>query len=190
MARKSRAQISGYYAGPVSRLLAYLIDFFLSITVFGLLAAGTVWAINTVFNVDIQWTWESGWFGIALMLLWLFMYFWVGFALNGKTVGYSVLGIKVVSADGSPITPGHAAIRVLVLPISIVSVIGVLGIIFDPKQRALHDFAAKTAVVYDWGDRPAEMPSPLTNWLVKKGVDDTVAPEVQRTVQDSTPSGQ
>ncbi len=108
--------------------------------------------------------------------------------LNGKTVGYSVLGIKVVSREGSPITPGHAAIRVLVLPISVISVIGVLGIIFDPKQRALHDFAAKTAVVYDWGDRPAEMPSPLTNWLVKKGVVRSAAPEVKPAVQDSAPS--
>ncbi len=188
MARRSRAQISGYYAGPVSRLLAYLIDMFLSVTVFGLLTGGTVWAINTVFGSSIDWNWESGWLGLALMLVWLFLYFWLGFALNGKTVGYSVLGIKVVSREGSPITPGHAAIRVLVLPISVISVIGVLGIIFDPKQRALHDFAAKTAVVYDWGDRPAEMPSPLTNWLMKKGVVRSVAPEVKPAARDSAPS--
>jgi uncharacterized RDD family membrane protein YckC len=187
MARRSRAQISGYYAGPVSRLLAYLIDFFMSVTVFGLLAAGTVWAINTVFNFDITWNWQTGSLGLLLMALWLFLYFWIGFALNGKTIGYSVLGIKVVSSEGSPITPGHAAIRVLVLPISIISVVGVLGIIFDRKQRALHDFAAKTAVVYDWGDRPAEMPSPLTNWLVKKGVEDVAAPEAQPAAQDSAP---
>ena len=190
MVRPSRAQISGYYAGPVSRLLAYLIDVFLAVTVFGVLTAGTVWAINTVFEVNIEWNWETGVFGLALMLVWLFLYFWLGFALNGKTVGYSILGIKVVSAEGSPITPGHAAIRVLVLPISIVSIVGVLGIIFDPKQRALHDLAAKTAVVYDWGDRPAEMPSPLTNWLMKKGVDDSASPEVQRSAPDSTPSQQ
>ena len=190
MARRTRAQISGYYAGPMSRLLAYLIDFFLSLTVFGFVTGGTVWAINTVFNADITWEWETGWFGLALMILWLFLYFWVGFALNGKTVGYAVLGIKVVSSEGSPIAPGHAAIRVLVLPISIISVVGVLGIIFDRKQRALHDFAAKTAVVYDWGDRPAEMPSPLTNWLVKKGVADSVAPEAQPAAQDSAPREQ
>jgi uncharacterized RDD family membrane protein YckC len=190
MARRSRAQISGYYAGPVSRLLAYLIDIFLSVTVFGLVTAGTIWAINTVFEVNIEWNWEEGVFGLVLMLTWLFLYFWLGFALNGKTVGYGILGIKVVSAEGSPITPGHAAIRVLVLPISVVSIVGVLGIIFDPKQRALHDFVAKTAVVYDWGDRPAELPSPLTNWLVKKGVDDTAPPEVQRAGGDSMPSQQ
>ena len=190
MARRSRAQISGYYAGPVSRLLAYLIDIFLAVTVFGLLTAGTVWAINTVFNADITWNWESGWFGLALMILWLFSYFWIGFALNGKTVGYGVLGIKVVSSEGSPIKPGPAAIRVLVLPISIISIVGVLGIIFDRKQRALHDFAAKTAVVYDWGDRPAELPSPLTSWLTRKGVAETASPEVRRTVQDSTPPQQ
>jgi uncharacterized RDD family membrane protein YckC len=101
MVRPSRAQISGYYAGPVSRLLAYLIDVFLAVTVFGLLTAGTVWAINTVFEVNIEWNWEEGVFGLVLMLVWLFLYFWLGFALNGKTVGYSILGIKVVTPDGT-----------------------------------------------------------------------------------------
>jgi uncharacterized RDD family membrane protein YckC len=84
----------------------------------------------------------------------------------------SVLGIKVVEREGPPVRPSHAAIRALVLPISIATVVGMLGVVFDARQRALHDVAAKTAVVYDWGDRPAELPTPLSQWLTDHGVED------------------
>jgi hypothetical protein len=29
----------------------------------------------------------------------------------------------------------------------------------------MHDAAAGSVVVYDWGDRPAEMSAPLTRWV-------------------------
>jgi uncharacterized RDD family membrane protein YckC len=172
MTRPRRAVISGFYAGPVSRLLAYLIDASVSFTGFGLIAGAIVGAINTVFGVDLEWDWQTGVLGLLAFSLWLFLYFWVGVAIAGKTLGMGVVGIKVVSEEGRPISPGHAAMRVLVLPISIATVVGLLGIIFDRKQRTLHDLAAKTAVVYDWGDRPAELPAPLTKWLVDHGVDE------------------
>jgi uncharacterized RDD family membrane protein YckC len=163
--------MSGFYAGPVSRLLAYLIDAFVSFSGFGLIAGGIVGAINTIFRVDLVWDWQAGVLGLAAFSVWLFLYFWVGVAIAGRTLGMSIVGIKVVSYEGRPISPGHAAIRALVLPISITTVVGLVGIIFDRRQRALHDLAAKTAVVYDWGDRPAELPAPLTQWLHDRGVD-------------------
>jgi len=166
-----RAVISGSYAGPLSRLLAYLIDSFVSFTGFGLIAGGAVGAINTVFGVDLQWDWQAGVLGFTAFSIWLFLFFWVGVALAGRTLGMSVVGIKVVNTQGDPISPGSAAIRVLVLPISIVTVVGLLGILFDRNERALHDVVAKTAVVYDWGERPAELPAPLTKWLHDRGVD-------------------
>jgi hypothetical protein len=39
------------------------------------------------------------------------------------------------------------------------------------ERRALHDVLAGSAVVYDWGDRPAEMPAPITRWFARHGVD-------------------
>jgi uncharacterized RDD family membrane protein YckC len=169
--RSRRAIISGFYAGPISRLLAYVIDASVSFTGFGLIAGAIVGAINTVFGVDLEWDWQAGVLGFLVFSLWLFLYFWVGVAIAGKTLGMSIVGVKVVTNQGRPISPGHAAIRVLVQPISIVTVVGLLGIVFDRNQRTLHDLAAKTAVVYDWGDRPAELPAPLSKWLVDRGVD-------------------
>ena len=82
----------------------------------------------------------------------------------------SVLGNKVVDKSGTPVSPGRAALRAVMLPVSIASVAGILSVVFDLKQRALHDWVARTAVVYDWGDRPAELPAPLSRWLTDHGV--------------------
>ena len=167
-----RSLISGYYAGPLSRLLAYLIDSFLAFSAAGLISTIIVGSINVMFAANLEWDWRAGVLGLVAFSIWFFVYFWVGVAVSGRTPGMSVLGIKVVEKEGTPVSPGHAAIRALVMPISAVTVVGVLGIVFDARQRALHDLAAKTAVVYDWGDRPAELPAPLSQWLADRGVDE------------------
>ena len=123
-------------------------------------------------GADLQWDWRAGVVGFVGFSIWSFLYLWVGVAISGRTPGMSVLGIKVVESEGPPVSPGHAAIRALVLPISIGTVVGALSVVFDARQRALHDWAAKTAVVYDWGDRPAELPAPLSKWLTDHGVSD------------------
>lgn len=167
-----RTRISGYYAGPLSRLLAYLIDSFVVFSGAGLISTIVVGSINVVLGADLQWDWRAGVLGFAAFSVWFFLYFWVGVALSGRTPGMTVLGIKVVEREGTPVSPSHAAIRAVVLPVSLLTVIGLLGVVFDARQRALHDLAAKTAVVYDWGDRPAELPTPLSQWLTEHGVND------------------
>jgi uncharacterized RDD family membrane protein YckC len=91
--------------------------------------------------------------------------------LTGKTIGKTLIGLKVVSRSGDPLGPGAAAVRMLFFPLSFALFgLGFLGILVGRERRALHDVIAKTAVVYDWGDRPAEMPAPLTRYLERKGV--------------------
>jgi uncharacterized RDD family membrane protein YckC len=165
-----RTVVSGFYAGALSRLLAYLIDATISFSGFGLLAGFVVTSINTVFGVDIEWDWRAGALGLFLFAGWLFLYFWFGIAVAGRTLGMSLVGIKVVTYDGQPIGPVRAATRTVVMPFSIITVLGLVGIVVGPRHRALHDHAAKTAVVYDWGDRPAELPAPLSKWLSEKDV--------------------
>jgi uncharacterized RDD family membrane protein YckC len=43
--------------------------------------------------------------------------------------------------------------------------VGFLGLFLQRERRGLHDLAAGSAVVYDWGDRPASLPTPLGDWL-------------------------
>ena len=61
---------------------------------------------------------------------------------------------------------GALFLRTIVFPISAMLFgVGFLLIIVRRDNRGLHDLIAGTAVVYDWGDRPAEMPGPLSDFL-------------------------
>jgi uncharacterized RDD family membrane protein YckC len=68
---------------------------------------------------------------------------------RGATPGKIALNLKVIRADGAPITPGLAAGRYFGLWISsLICFIGYIIAGFDPEKRALHDRICETRVVY------------------------------------------
>jgi uncharacterized RDD family membrane protein YckC len=81
---------------------------------------------------------------------------------NGQTVGAKALGIRVVAADGSPMTSEMAYRRAAVLQLfttassmtwvlrplgSVALILNVLWPLWDPQKQTLHDKAAGTIVV-------------------------------------------
>jgi uncharacterized RDD family membrane protein YckC len=159
--------MSGRYAGPVSRVGALWLDLFLISATYALVVAGVRYLLDVLFNAsfDLGGTWVP----TALLLLYGFTYFWFSQALTGRTISQTLAGIKVIRNDGAPLSPGAAAIRTIVLPFSFLLLgLGAWMALVDRRRRALHDLAAKSAVVYDWGDRPAALPAPLTRFLERK----------------------
>ena len=74
--------------------------------------------------------------------------------------------LTLESSDGGTIHPGQALRWVVGFPISVVLFgLGFVTIVFQHEHRALHDLIAGTAIVYDWGERPAELPGPLSAFL-------------------------
>lgn len=166
---QGRGQVTGHYAGPASRFLAFLADWLAAWGVFVLMAAGLAFAVEFFSGADLSDTWTSSLVGGALLVLWYLTYMAGGLALAGRTFGMGVIGLRVVTRQGKPISGRQALIRTLVFPFSLLFFgLGFLGILFSPERRSLHDAAAGTVVVYDWGDRPAEMPAPLTNWINRR----------------------
>jgi uncharacterized RDD family membrane protein YckC len=194
IAKDGRAQVTGHYAGPVSRLAAFVLDSLMIWLAFILFIFGFDVVVNLVFGVDISTaSWEQTVVGIVLFVTWAFLYFWVGFALAGRTIGMGIIGISVLSDEGTTMSGRNAFIRTLVFPFSfLIFGLGFLGIFISPRRRALHDAAAHTVVVYDWGDRPAEMSAPLTKWVNRHANRDpvTVAESVTGAAaeSDQTPS--
>lgn len=82
-------------------------------------------------------------------------------ATNGKTVGRMVTGIRVVRANGQPITMGFAALREVAVKTLLIQTVGgsitfglsglldVLWPLWDDENRALHDFVVDTRTVLD-----------------------------------------
>jgi uncharacterized RDD family membrane protein YckC len=77
---------------------------------------------------------------------------------NGQTVGRQVVGIRVVRADGKPISFGFAMVREVLIKALLVGVVssatgGIAGLLdvlwplWDEENRALHDFVVDTRVV-------------------------------------------
>jgi uncharacterized RDD family membrane protein YckC len=159
-------QVTGHYAGPVSRLAAFAADAALTWLTFLLSIAAFAFAINFVLGVTLDTSWQAGLAGLALLSLWGFFYFWFGITIAGKTVGMAIVGLAVRARDGGPLSGKKAALRTVVMPASFLFFgLGLLGGIVSPERRTLHDVAGGSVVVYDWGDRPAEMPGPLAHWL-------------------------
>lgn len=162
-----RRQVTGTYAGPVSRTAAFIVDALLVFWVFTLGSAGIAWVLQN-FGIAIpdasNWTvWGFVGFGV-----WAFCYWWFTLALTGRTVGKSLLGLRVVAKDGSPLTAREAAVRTMVMPFSFVLLLGILPVLFSARRTTLHDWVGRTGEVYDWGDRPAELPAPLTAWIADR----------------------
>lgn len=172
--RSGRAQVTGHYAGPLNRLTAFVVDSVAVWASFLLAFAGVFFVVELFISADLSVRGrEAGAIALVLLALWAFIYLWVGLALAGRTLGMALVGLRVVTREGEPITGRQALVRTLVFPFSfLIFGLGFLGIFTSPERRSMHDAAAGSTVVYDWGDRPAEMPAPLTKWVTQHADED------------------
>ncbi|MGD2061183.1 MAG: RDD family protein [Acidimicrobiia bacterium] len=161
---------TGKYAGPLTRLIAVMLDSVIITFGFTLFVAGLVFLIR-LFSPEFDIPESSGiWYGISLTVF-AFLYLWLSYTVFGKTIGKTILGVRVVSADGHVVLRARQTfIRVLTYPLSFaIFGVGLLGVVFNRQRQAWHDRFARTTVVYDWGSRTATMPTPLADFLERRG---------------------
>ena len=180
--RMSSGTVTGELSGGISRLVAWAIDAFVIATCYGLVAAAAVNLVQLLTSTTVQtsnhgWAWAAGYGAFG------FLYFWIALSITGRSIGKGIVGLRVVGRGGQPITPGVAAIRMLVYPFSFILGLGLIGIVVGKHRRALHDWAAGSTVRYDWGDRPAELPAPLTAWLRRRTESSTLLKPGEATDQ-------
>ena len=167
---QGRGVIEGHYAGPVSRFVAFLIDVGVIFGVYTVSVSAISFFLVSILGFSVPSDAHVAGFGVVMLASWAFSYYLVGLVVTGGTVGKGLVGLRVVSRDGAPLTGRQAFIRVITYPISfIVFGLGLLGIAFGKQRRAWHDKFAGTCEVYEWGKRSdAALPAPLTQWLEKK----------------------
>ena len=150
-------ELQGHYAGAVTRLVAYLID---RVTLSFLFAVGATvfeFVLADVLGIDFDVA-DHPVAATVARAVWSFLYYAVPPAPSGPTFGSAILGLRVVRSDGRALDPGHAAIRVLVFPLSFLFFgVGFLLILVNREHRALQDLIADTAVVYAWDARAARL---------------------------------
>lgn len=182
----------GYYAGFVSRLVAFVID--LAILTIVLIVLG--WTINIILDFfgltpsaasfeapDLTFRdYIRNTIGIILVIsvpfltfcIW-FIYFVGSWALMGQTIGKQLLGLKVVSIDGTPVSLKQGIVRYFGYWISAIPLFaGYLWVLLDDERRGWHDRLSHTCVIYVWDARTGTR---LRNLLlgVREGQDSQTA---------------
>ena len=161
------AVIGGRPAGPFTRLVAYFVDATVIAALFGLAVSLFTYLANLFLQSDFEPTRSGGAWWIVASAGFAGAYMWLMLAVAGRTFGKALLGLRVERLDGTMVGASRAFLRTVVFPFSFVLGLGFLGIVFRHDRRALHDLAAATMVVHDWGDRPAELPSAVARWLAR-----------------------
>jgi uncharacterized RDD family membrane protein YckC len=160
-----RRDVSGHYAGPVTRLLALAGDISAALGSYGFVGAVTLYFLSTFTGIDVTFG-SGGWVSRVLVAAWVLAWFWIPVAAFGRTLAMAVVGVAVVRRDGKVANSRRALVRALVLPVSVaILLLGLLGMVIGRERRTLHDAAAGTVVVYDWGARDAEQPVSIREQL-------------------------
>lgn len=160
--------VSGRYAGPLSRLLAFGIDAGLMFALFTLGTAGLDYLLRVFFDTTIRGRGDTLW-SLVAAIVWVFVYVVVTTTIAGRTPGKGIVGLRVVTAAGLTVTPGRVLLRTIMIPVAVIPLcLGLLPILLSRTRRGLQDLVAGTAVVYDWGDRPARMPAPVSTFVASR----------------------
>jgi uncharacterized RDD family membrane protein YckC len=152
--REGAALSSGVvYGGFWRRFAAILVDGIL-VNIFALpLRMGlTMFGINSGFGVAAPGRLFQAMFGLsALIGMAVQMIYYVYFiSQKGATLGKMLLGVKVVTATGGPISVGRAIGRYFAQTLSgLILGIGFIMAAFDDQKRALHDHICSTRVIRD-----------------------------------------
>jgi len=142
-------------AGIGSRFLAALLDtlliLLLQVAVFAMFFL-ILYALNNAAWENALTSWV-----VAVMGLVSFIFFWgyyIFFEMlwNGQTPGKRSAGLRVIRADGTPITLSESLIRNLARLVDLLPAaygVGIVTMFIDKRSRRLGDLAAGTLVVYD-----------------------------------------
>ena len=146
-------------AGFWIRFVAYIIDAFilvLALVVIGGVIIGLAVAIGGTSGRDSEVAIGAG---VVLALLTYVVIGWLYEAFltsgpHGATLGKQAVGVRIVCADGAPLSFGRATgrhfLKVFVTPM-IPLAIGYLMAGFTARKRALHDIMADTFVIKTQG---------------------------------------
>lgn len=126
--------VPGEKIGFLKRLIAFIIDSVLLMVVNQVIS-------SVLFGGDALAA--AGATTIVDLAYFIAMWTFVG----GQTLGMKALGIKLVKADGTPVTIVTAVLRYVGLIISLLLFIGVIWIAFDKDKQGWHDKIAGTYVV-------------------------------------------
>jgi uncharacterized RDD family membrane protein YckC len=137
----------GTRAGIVSRSLAIAVDA-AAVVLIALLILLVASAVRGLFSRSFEFvSAPQPWRGILAAVL-LVAYLGYGWGLEGRTLGKTVMGLRVVADDGSDLSPAQGVARALLY---LLVPPGFLWALVSSRNASLQDLVLRTSVVHDWG---------------------------------------
>ena len=155
---RRHARSTSAYAGLASRSAAFLIDVVVVHFAFlvGTAMLGLILALGNVHPSHLL----EGVLGTAGWLAAVAAYFAGFWATAGQTLGMAIFRMRVVAPDGGVPRWGRSLARLAGGLAAVAFVfLGFLPVLIDDRRRALPDFVARTAVVYEPDAVPAAAPA-------------------------------
>lgn len=151
--------ILGEYAGFVTRLIAWLIDRIIIVSIISILSAVATFILNNVALVqrmnellgieDIMVLVVTA--IVVVVSITLIILYDIGLpVLAGQTLGKFVMGVRIVRTNGERLTVRSAIVRYLGYLVSFILLLGFLWVLWDNRRQGWHDKLARTFVVYTW----------------------------------------
>lgn len=159
-------------AGVGSRSLAMVMDSLIQggitlvlLLVGGLLGIGLGSVVRRTTGADAE---KIGLWVFAVVVLLLFSAWYGYFALfeiiwRGQTPGKRMIGLRVISVSGRPITPLQAILRNLlriVDQLPALYAVGIISVLVSARNQRLGDIAAGTVVVREQATEALQVPAP------------------------------
>lgn len=157
--------LQGYYAGFVSRAVAWIVDYaiIVLVTMIVSLALSLYFSAPSVQRytqfldrllpgvqafVDYL---SSPPFVLLAGVVFFLLYFVFFFTTTGQTVGMALMGLRVVTMAGKRVGIRRAFVRTLCYPLSLAPFgLGYLWVLGTDKRQAWQDLIARTYVLYVW----------------------------------------
>lgn len=139
------AQTSGDPAGFWRRLVALIIDWI----IVGIVTAIISLIINAIIHAtSSNSSYTGGGVGTVIWIIYL-TYMW---SAQGRTLGYMVMGMRLVRNDGTPVGVGAALARAILFWLSFVlclipAIVSAFMVGLSESKKAIHDHIAGTAVI-------------------------------------------
>jgi uncharacterized RDD family membrane protein YckC len=162
-AARGQELLQGRYAGFFTRFVAFAIDVAAILFVFALVARVVEDLVPDLTGESFALR-DDPVVSVIVLVVWSFVYCAYPLGTNGRTFGMAVMGLRAVRSGGAELDGRHAVLRVLVFPLSFITLgIGFLLILIRGDRRALQDLIADSAVVYSWRTRAKAAPvSPVS----------------------------
>jgi uncharacterized RDD family membrane protein YckC len=172
LSHSSPRPLQGQYAGFASRFVAFMVDLLIINIVLFSISAGLTLILNFFGFSDIftllarNASPESRIAGIITLLVSLvvFLVLFIGYPVffwvyAGQTLGKALMGLRVATLDGAPITVRRALIRATGYWLSALPLfLGFFWITIDDERQGWHDLLASTCVIYAWDNTKAGDP--------------------------------